>query len=95
MNRQVSGQLGSEVLRQSTLLLPPLQIQFPLDALLPTGLHLACFPPVPIPFLQLQHQQWQAQPSSQPRSSTFTGSCGPTGPTRVPQASLLVMRSAD
>lgn len=34
-------------------------------------------------------------PSSPPPSPTFTGSCGSTGPTRVPQASLLIMRSAD
>ena len=78
MNRQVSGQLESKVLRQSTPLLLPLQIQFPLDALLPTGLHLACFPPVPIPFLKLQHPSPTPPPlhplSSSPSLSLPPGS---------------------
>ena len=43
----------------------------------------------------IYHQQWQVQPSSPPPSSMFTGSYGSIGPTWVPQASLLTVRSAD
>ena len=37
--------------------------------------------------------QWPWDPVAD--SETLSGSCGSTGPTRVPQASLLIMRSAD
>ena len=97
MNRQVSGQLGSEVLRQSTLLLPPLQIQFPLDPLLPTGLHLACFPPVPIPFLQLQHPS-PTPPPIHPFSSSASLSLPPgsiPGSPAPPQTDLGAPESSE